>query len=436
MAQEVGATADVAAIMRAAHVCLDGEPKIFEDDLAAPLSGFGDAQAVRAALGHLETEFAGRYPPDRVRAFLQWVRAGVTVRSRFAEDCLAEAMARGVSQYVILGAGLDSFAYRRPDLAGALRIFEADLPVTQQHKQTRLAALGIEPPPNLTFVPIDFAHDAIIETLRAHGFRTDQPAFFSWLGVTWFLPEEAIFKTLGEIAKAGPGSEIVFEYPVEDDCLDPEERGVLGMVKQLGAVRGEPVYGAFAPDEMVRRVKALGFSDVQDLTPAEANARYFSGRSDDLRMPGAGHLLRARTGDAWADQFKFYDVADFPIVRIQGTLLPRGYGPQWVAEMNAFLAHGKPFAIVAIDSAQNPDHEDQKALTLWIKANKKPLSAICKGFISIEPDRAARLLKRAQGAAMAVAFGLRMKVAADLPQAEALARRLLQGEDPPEDDDE
>ncbi|HMM73901.1 MAG TPA: hypothetical protein PKC22_17040 [Rhodocyclaceae bacterium] len=136
------------------------------------------------------------------------------------------------------------------------------------------------------------------------------------------------------------------------------------------------------------------------------------------------------------DGFRFYDTRDFPIIRISGRDLPRGYSPQWVAEMDALLANGKPFAIVALDSAENPDHEDQKTLVVWVKSHKKELSRLCKGFVSIEPERAARLLKRAQGAAMALAFGLKMKVTPDLAQAEALAKRLLGGEDPQESEDD
>jgi hypothetical protein len=135
-------------------------------------------------------------------------------------------------------------------------------------------------------------------------------------------------------------------------------------------------------------------------------------------------------------EFKFHQTQDFPIVRISGRGLPVGYGPQWVAEMEALLAMGKAFVIVILDSAENPDHEDQKTLVVWVKSNKKKLSSLCRGLVSIEPDRATRLMKRAQGAAMALAFGLRMKIAADLPQAEALAKCLLSGENPSEADDE
>jgi hypothetical protein len=139
---------------------------------------------------------------------------------------------------------------------------------------------------------------------------------------------------------------------------------------------------------------------------------------------------------AMLSELRFHDTRDFPIVRISGRSLPVGYGPQWVAEMEALLANGKPFVILILSSAENPDHEDQKTLVVWVKSNKKELSRLCKGLVSIEPDRATRLLKRAQGAAMALAFGLRMKVATDLQQAEALAQRLMSGEDPPEAGDE
>jgi hypothetical protein len=135
-------------------------------------------------------------------------------------------------------------------------------------------------------------------------------------------------------------------------------------------------------------------------------------------------------------EFRLYDARDFPIVRISGRGLPIGYGPQLVAEMDALLVTDKPFVIIALDSAENPDHDDQKTLMVWVKSHKSELSRLCKGFVSIEPDRAVRLLKRAQGAAIAMAFGLRMKIAADRSQAEALAKRLLKGEDPQEAEDE
>ena len=128
------------------------------------------------------------------------------------------------------------------------------------------------------------------------------------------------------------------------------------------------------------------------------------------------------------DEFKLYDISDFPVVRIQGSLLPSGYAPQWIAEMDALLAQGKPFVFVFLDSAENPAHDDQKAQTKWLKANRKQLKQVCRGFVSIEPDRAKRILKRAQALAITAAFGLRFSIVPDRTEAEAHARRLLAGE--------
>ena len=129
------------------------------------------------------------------------------MRSRYTEDELSKALARGIKQYVILGAGLDSFAYRRRDLADVLRVFEVDHPATQQWKRVRLQELGIELPPNLTFIPINFEQQTVTAALQAGGYWPEEPAFFSWLGVIGYLTEEATFKTLREVVAAAPGSE-------------------------------------------------------------------------------------------------------------------------------------------------------------------------------------------------------------------------------------
>jgi methyltransferase (TIGR00027 family) len=220
------------------------------------------------------------------------------LRSRYAEDELSKAINRGISQYVILGAGLDSFAYRRRDLAGVLRVFEVDHPATQRWKQARLRELHVELPPHLAFIPLDFERQTVAEALRVEGYRPEKPAFFSWLGVTWCLTEETIFATLQQLASAAPGSEVVFEYPVAETLLDEEERQMLAIIKALGAVRGEPVRSLFEPARLVARVRELGFALVWDFGPEEANARYFAGRTDGLRFPHIGHLLKAQVGEA------------------------------------------------------------------------------------------------------------------------------------------
>lgn len=131
--------------------------------------------------------------------------------------------------------------------------------------------------------------------------------------------------------------------------------------------------------------------------------------------------------------FKFYDVSRFPLVSIEGRRLPAGYAPQWIAEMDALVARGKPFAFVLLDSVEHPTHADQKAQTQWFKRNKKALAAVCRGAVAVEPDRAKRLLKRAQALAITAAFGLRFSIAADREEAERRARLLLAGEMPVDD---
>lgn len=131
--------------------------------------------------------------------------------------------------------------------------------------------------------------------------------------------------------------------------------------------------------------------------------------------------------------FKFYDVSRFPLVEIEGSRLPPGYAPQWIAEMEALVARGEPFVFVLLDSVEDPTHADQKAQTQWFKRNKKALAAVCRGVVGVEPDRAKRLLKRAQALAISAAFGLRFSIAPDRDEAERRARRLLAGEMPVDD---
>jgi methyltransferase (TIGR00027 family) len=201
-------TARGAAMLRAAHLLLDDEPKILKDDFALNFSGVENETALRAALERMQANFAQHANPEFAHSLLRHLRASVAMRSRYTEDELGKAIARGVRQYVILGAGLDSFAYRRRDLVEVLRVFEVDHPATQQWKRTRLRELQIELPPNLTFIPINFEQQTLTEALRAGGYRPEEPAFFSWLGVIGYLTEEATFKTLREVVAAAPGSEM------------------------------------------------------------------------------------------------------------------------------------------------------------------------------------------------------------------------------------
>jgi methyltransferase (TIGR00027 family) len=209
-----------AAIVRAAHLILDENPKVFRDHLALRLSGVESEAALQASIEALQAEIAQRLTPEVARALVRNIRANLVMRQRYTEDELGKTLERGVTQYVILGAGLDSFAYRQPDLAGILQVFEVDHPAVQQWKQGRLQELNITIPGNLTFVPVDFEQQTLADGLRAGGYRSELPGFVSWLGVMPYLTEAAVFETLRYVASLAPGSEIVFEYEMLDSLLD------------------------------------------------------------------------------------------------------------------------------------------------------------------------------------------------------------------------
>jgi methyltransferase (TIGR00027 family) len=275
------ATADGAALLRAAHQLLD-EPRILDDPVALPLLGPDAAAVVRAGREALET-------PARRR-----LRAAIVLRSRYAEDCLREAVAHGVRQYVILGAGLDTFAYRNPYPADALHVWEVDHPDTQAHKRERLLWAGIALPPTLTFVPVDLEHEPLALALARAGFDSARPTFVSWLGATVYLTREAVRATLAWAAGLAPGSEVVFSYVVAPAGLGAAERAALGALARRTAEAGEPWRTFFEPAALARALARLGFSNIEDIGPAQGFARYFRGRRDGLRPGGAAHLVRVR----------------------------------------------------------------------------------------------------------------------------------------------
>ena len=280
-------------MLRAAHLLWDDPPKIFEDTLALQLCGCDSEAALRAQFDRLDAQVARSVGPDFSKT-LRHFTATVVVRSRYVEDQLDAAIGRGLFQYVILGAGLDSFAYRRTDLAKVLRIFEVDHPATQAWKRARLQELGISVPANLSLVPVDFEKDSLIDGLRMSGYRADEPAFFSWLGVTNYLTHDAIFSTLRTVAALAPDTEIIFEYIVPKELLDEANQKILAVMVAAGADRGEPQYSFFEPAKLAQEVTKLGFVEVSDFGPNEAEARYFAGRTDGLRPSALNHYMRAR----------------------------------------------------------------------------------------------------------------------------------------------
>src|SRR5262245_25303961 len=264
-------TALLAAMTRAAHLFQDGEPKVLRDELALQLSGFENEVSLQRTVEALLKEVAHHFDMEFAHRISEYSRALITMRNRYAEDELSNAIEHGVGQYVILGAGLDSFAYRRRDLTKVLRVFEVDHPATQQWKRDRLGILNVPLPTHLTFIPINFEQQTLREGLQTGGYHAEAPVFFSWLGVTYYLTEEAIFETLRSVAAAAPGSEIVFEYGLPESLLDEESRRIWATLQATVAARGEPVLSLFEPTTLAAQVKELGFSQVWDFGPEEAN---------------------------------------------------------------------------------------------------------------------------------------------------------------------
>lgn len=223
---------------------------------------------------------------------LRPVAGQVLSRARYAEDCLEEAVAEGIGQYVIIGAGLDSFALRRPDLVSRLAVFELDHPDTQRAKRERLASLGHELPDRLEFVPIDFEAEAVDAALSRSSFSGESRAFFSWLGTVPYLSEDAVFSVLAELSSvASAGSQLVFDYAVPEDLLGNEDRRTVARLRRFTARRGEPLLTFFKPAVLFKRVSGLGYRVVENLGPAEQNRRYFSNRSDGLGTLAGSYYL-------------------------------------------------------------------------------------------------------------------------------------------------
>lgn len=274
------------AFRRAAHQILD-DPKVFDDPLALRIVGERAAAAIRSGVDSRAQSRFARY----LRAFL-------AARSRYAEDALANARGQGVDQYVILGAGLDTSAYRGGSgsgngTPGDLRVFEVDYPSTQAWKREKLDRAGIAIPESVTFVPLDFESQTLAEGLRGAGFDAGRTAFFSWLGVVPYLRRDAIRATLSFVGSLPAGTAIVFDYGIPPSSLPLLQRAVYRYLARRVAAAGEPFQTFFDPSELAAILREAGFARVEDYGPSEINDRYFSGRADGLRVGSAGRLVHA-----------------------------------------------------------------------------------------------------------------------------------------------
>ena len=268
------------ATVRASHRLLD-DPIVFDDPLALTILGPEAEAAMRAD--------PARYNDPMSRG----LRGALVVRSSVAEEEVARAVSAGVRQYVVLGAGLDTFAYRNPFAAQGLRVFELDHPATQAWKRDCLAEAGIDVPASLTFAPVDFEEGGTLaDALEAAGFDRSAPACFSWLGVTIYLTEEAVYDTLAWIGGSTRGSSVVFDFRQPLKQLNPIERSITETLIKRMAEEGEPWIAAFDPEALCAKLLEFGFARAEALLPDELNQRYMAGRKDGL-------ITRVRLMRAW-----------------------------------------------------------------------------------------------------------------------------------------
>jgi methyltransferase (TIGR00027 family) len=269
-------TAYGVALSRAAHQEWDA-PLVLRDPLAAALVGEAGRRTIAASRRRMDSALARR------------LRAFVVARARFADEELAQAHASGVRHCVVIGAGLDTLAWRHPypDLA----VYEVDHPGTQAWKLARLRSAGIPARDGVRFVPVDLARQELEPALAAHGLTPEQPAFFSLLGVSMYLPPAALEALLGMVARWAPRSRFVFDYVVPLSHHPALRRLAYRFFLLRLARIGEPWRGFFDPAALGVQLRALGFAQVTDLAAPEINARFFDGRKDGLAVGPSGHLV-------------------------------------------------------------------------------------------------------------------------------------------------
>lgn len=274
-------TMSLPAVLRAAHQLIDGNPKILEDPVAPRL--IDESERERMLMRDLDVQ----------SPFMKLARSFFLVRSRFAEDQLKASLERGISQYVMLGAGLDTFAYRQPEWAKDLQIYEVDHPKSQLWKRERLASKEIPVPQNLHFLSIDFDNESLAEGMLSGGFDRGGLSFVSCLGVLQYLPWSAFKETMKFVMSLPKFSEIVVTFNVPESRLTGEDLQFARIAAEQSAARGEPWISRFEPEDLKQRLHDLGFSTVAHLSPESAQERYFQGRTDGLRAPQLQQLMQA-----------------------------------------------------------------------------------------------------------------------------------------------
>ncbi len=274
-------TAVRVALWRAIHVQVDPPPHVLEDEIGLQL---------------VAPEDGWRQRPDMDPQGMRLFRASIVARARFIEDLVAEQASRGVLQYVILGAGLDTFAQRRPEIASGLRIFEVDQPGPQAWKRQRLIELGYGIPDWLRLVPLNFeADESWWERLKTAGFYAGQPAVVASTGVSMYLTKDAIAATLRQMAALAPGSTFAMTFLLPLELMDPEIRPGFAMAEKGARASGTPFLSFFTPQEMLALARDAGFKEAEHVSGATLAQRYFADRVDGLRPPNHGEELLVAT---------------------------------------------------------------------------------------------------------------------------------------------
>jgi methyltransferase (TIGR00027 family) len=273
-------TAVRVALWRALHVLDDPPPHVFDDltglRLAAPEEGW-------------------RHRPDMDPQTTAPMRAGIVSRARFLEDLLAEQAERGVDQYVVLGAGLDTFAQRRPDLAARFTVFEVDQPGPQAWKRQRLTELGFDIPPWLRLVPVDFEVDAWWRRLIEAGFDPTRPALVASAGVSMYLTREANIATLRQLSQLATGSTLATTFLLPLELVDADEQRLRRFAEEGARRSGTPFLSFFRPEELVELAEDAGFAAARHISSAELTTRYFADRTDGLRPAESEQIVIATT---------------------------------------------------------------------------------------------------------------------------------------------
>ncbi len=266
-------TAVRTALWRALHVQADAKPHIFKDEIGLKLIAPPDDWQER---------------PDM--KFTKRLRASIIARARFIEDLIIKQIKQGIDQYVILGAGLDTFAQRQPDIASKIQIFEIDLPNTLAWKQQRLKELGFGNPEYLHFVPVDFETSSWWEQLLKAGFETSKPAFVACTGVSLYLTKEAITSTLNQIANLTPGSKLAMTFYLPLELLEEEDKSMQQIAEKGAREAGTPMLSFFTPNEILTLADKSGFKDSKTISTKDMEQYYFANRADNL-LPASGEVF-------------------------------------------------------------------------------------------------------------------------------------------------